>query len=54
MGHDPRRRTIGSTEFTTSLWPKDGGYVLPLKDKVRKAEGIALDDELEVRVTVDV
>lgn len=44
---------IGSTDFTTALWPKNGGYVLPLKDAVRRAERIALGDEVSVRLTVD-
>jgi hypothetical protein len=45
---------IGATEFTTSLWPKDGGYVLPLKDRVRRAEGITLGDEVDVALTIGV
>jgi hypothetical protein len=43
---------IGETTFTTSLWPKNGGYVVPLKDKARSAEGIALGDLVTVRLTV--
>jgi hypothetical protein len=35
---------IGETEFKTSLFPKDGGYVVPIKDAVRHAEGLALGD----------
>ncbi|WP_193609142.1 DUF1905 domain-containing protein [Nocardioides lijunqiniae] len=45
---------IGGTDWTTSLWPKDGGYVVPLKDAVRRAEGIALGDAVDVRLTIDV
>ena len=45
---------IGDTEWTTSLWPKDGRYIVPLKDKVRQAEGIELGDTVTVRLTVDV
>ena len=29
---------IGSTRWRTSLWPKDGQYVLPVKLEVRRAE----------------
>jgi len=25
---------IGETRWTTSLWPKNSGYVVPLKDRV--------------------
>lgn len=35
---------IGDTGWRTSLWPKDGRYVVPLKDQVRMAEGIELGD----------
>lgn len=45
---------IGGTTWTTSLWPKDGVYVLPLKDAVRRREGIALDDVVTVRLSIDV
>jgi Domain of unknown function (DUF1905) len=45
---------IGDTEWTTSLWPKDGRYVVPLKAEVRAAEGLAEGDTVEVRLTVGV
>jgi hypothetical protein len=40
--------------MTTSLWPKDGRYVVPLKDKLRQAEGLALGDVVELRLSIDV
>jgi hypothetical protein len=43
---------IGDTDFETSLFPKDGGYLLPLKDAVRKPEGIRTGDEVTVEMTV--
>ena len=43
---------IEDTEWTTSLFPKDGGYLVPLKDRVRSAENIAEDDVVEVVLTV--
>lgn len=41
---------IGSTSFATSVFPSkaDGGWILPLKAAVRKAEGIGEGDEVEV------
>ena len=45
---------VGDTTWTTSLWPQDGGYVLPLKDAVRRAEGLELGDVVDVRLTVAV
>ena len=35
---------IGETDFETSLFPKDGGYVVPIKDLVRKGEDLADGD----------
>jgi hypothetical protein len=45
---------IGGTEWTTSLWPKEGRYVVPIKDKVRHAEQLELGDVVIVRLTIDV
>jgi hypothetical protein len=45
---------IGKTEWTTSLWPKDGGYVVPLKAAARKAEDVEVGDVIAVTLTVDV
>jgi hypothetical protein len=42
---------IGDTEWTTSLWPKEGCYVLPLKDRVRHVEGLNEGDTVTVRLT---
>jgi hypothetical protein len=53
-GMIPVAATVGRTTWTTSLWPKDGGYVVPLKDKVRRAEGLELGRDVTVRLTVDV
>jgi hypothetical protein len=43
---------IGETEFETSLFPKDGGYLLPLKDAVRKPQGITAGQDVTVGLTV--
>ena len=53
-GMIPVRGRIGGTEFTTSLWPKDGGYVVPIKDAVRRPEQLALGDVVDVRLVIDV
>ncbi|WP_276958179.1 DUF1905 domain-containing protein [Allomeiothermus silvanus] len=44
----PVRVRIGKTEWKTSLFPKDGLYLVPLKDVVRKAEGLAEGDRVTV------
>lgn len=51
-GMIPVRVRIGRTEWRTSLFPKDGRYVLPLKDAVRSAERLATGDAPTVRLTV--
>ena len=43
---------VGTTTWTTSLFPKDGGYLVPLKDRVRRAEDIAPGDAVELVLTV--
>lgn len=43
---------VGDTSFTTSLWPKDGGYHLPLKDAVRAAENIRLGSMMTVNMSL--
>jgi hypothetical protein len=43
---------IGDTEFTTALFPKDGRYLLPLKDAVRRSEDIEEDQVLAVALNV--
>jgi hypothetical protein len=48
----PVRARIGATEWQTSLFPKDGLYVVPLKDAVRRAEGLDEGDTVTVRLTV--
>ncbi|UYM05730.1 DUF1905 domain-containing protein [Solicola gregarius] len=43
---------IGDVDFETSLFPKDGGYLLPLKDAVRKPATIGEGDEVRVQMAV--
>lgn len=48
----PATVTIGSTTVTTSLFPKDGGYLVPLKDAIRKPENILIGDSRELTLLV--
>jgi predicted nucleic acid-binding protein len=43
---------VGDTEVTTSLIPKDGGYLIPLKAALRRAEGIDDGDDVRIRLQV--
>jgi hypothetical protein len=45
---------IGKTEITTSLFPKQGKYLVPLKDALRKPEGIVAGQTVEITLTIAV
>jgi hypothetical protein len=51
-GMIPVRVRLGRTEWKTSLFPKENGYVLPLKDAVRRAESVELGDCVEIELAV--
>lgn len=51
-GMIPVTGRVGETEFTTSLWPREGAWWVPLKAAVRRAEGIELGDTVTVALTI--
>lgn len=51
-GMIPVTAHIGATTWTTSLFPKDGRYIVPLKDKIRQAEQLAEGDAITVQLEV--
>jgi hypothetical protein len=53
-GMIPVTAQIGETEWKTSLFPKDGRYIVPVKTWVRRAEELDLGDTVAVRLTVDI
>lgn len=48
----PVTATIGNVEFTTSLFPKAGGYLLPIKNAVRLPAGIEVGDNLKISLSL--
>jgi hypothetical protein len=48
----PVEAGINGASFTTSLFPRDGGYLLPVKVAVQKAARVGLGDDVAVRITV--
>ncbi len=48
----PVRARIGTTDFDTSLMPKDGRYLLPIKVAVRRAEDLDVGDDVSVLLWV--
>ncbi len=51
-GMIPVNATIGETEFYTALFPKDGGYFVPLKAAIRKAEQLDVGDTVTLTLEV--
>ena len=51
-GMIPVTARIGKTEWKTSLFPKDGRYIVPLKMSIRKAEKLDEGDEVTIRLEV--
>jgi Domain of unknown function (DUF1905) len=52
-GAIPVKARIGRTDFTTSLFPKDELYLVPVKDAVRRAEGLMLGDQVTVQLRLE-
>ncbi|MDR7252488.1 hypothetical protein J2X46_001464 [Nocardioides sp. BE266] len=48
----PVRARIGRTDFTTSMFPREGTWFLPVKDAVRRAEELELGEVVDVRLQV--
>jgi hypothetical protein len=48
----PVEATIGVVTFTTSLFPKDGTYLLPLKVAVRRKLDVTAGDRIAVEMTL--
>jgi hypothetical protein len=51
-GAIPVEAEIGSLRFTTSLFPKDGGYLLPIKTVVRDRSGVTAGDAVHIGLTI--
>ena len=51
-GMVPVRVTLGDSEWETALWPREGGYVVPVRDWVREAEAVGLGQTVEVTLDV--
>ena len=51
-GMIPADVRIGKTRWRTSLFPKDGRYIVPIKASVRKVEDLEEGDEVAVQLEV--
>jgi len=48
----PVQARIGDVAFETSLFPKNGGYLLPVKDAVRRPQRLSAGDDVTVEMTI--
>ncbi len=44
---------IGDTEWTTSLFPKDGVYLVPVKASIRQAEKLEQGDSVTIQLQIE-
>ena len=51
-GMIPVATVVGGVAFTTSLFPKDETYLLPLKDAVRRKAGVTAGDRIAVEMRI--
>ena len=51
-GMVPVEVAVGRYRWETSLWPKDGGYLVPIRAEVRLGVKIEIDEPVAVRLTV--
>jgi len=51
-GMIPVRARIGRTSWATSLFPKDGGYIVPIRASVRKEQQLNIGDTVEIELEV--
>lgn len=52
-GMIPASVTIGASTVTTALWPKDGGYIVPIKKALQDRENIGVDDVVDIVLDID-
>ena len=43
---------IGKTEWSTSLFPKDDRYLVPIKVSVQRSESLVVGDHVSIRLEV--
>lgn len=48
----PVQAQIGKTEWKTSLFPKEGRYLVPIRMSVQKSENLEVGNSVVVRVEV--
>ena len=49
----PVEARVGTVDFTTSLFPREGTYMLPIKVAVQKAARVGLGDRVRVEIRIN-
>ena len=49
----PVQVKIGKTEWKTSLFPKDGRYLVPIKMIVQKSENLKVGDTVSIQIEIN-
>jgi uncharacterized protein DUF1905 len=49
----PVTASVGETTWRTSLFPKDGRYLVPVKSWVRETAALKLGDAVGLRLSID-
>ncbi len=44
----------GASEWATSLFPKDGGYLVPIRAAIRRTESLDAGDPVTIELLIDV
>ena len=53
-GMIPVEVEVSGSQRTTALWPRQGGYVVPLRADLRRETGISTGDLVTVTIRVDI
>lgn len=48
----PAHARIGKTEWQTSLFPKNGSYLVPIRKSVQKSETLAIGDRVMIELVI--
>jgi len=49
----PASVTIGASTYQTSLFPRNGGYLVPVKVAIQRAESVGIGQLVSVRVEIN-
>lgn len=50
----PVRARIGKTEWKTSLFPKEGRYLVPIRMSVQKSEKLEVGNQVVIQLEIEV